>query len=412
MAVTVKPFKGFRPHPDKAVRVASPPYDVLNSKEAREMAKDEPLSFLHVVKPEIDLDQQIDLYDDKVYAKGRENLDKLLNDHFLQDDKPCFYVYQQKMGDHVQAGIVGSASIDDYIEDRIKKHEHTRADKEADRTRHVDTLDANTGPVFLTYKAEQSIDSIVDEIRKNDPVYDFISADEVGHTFWLVSDETLIKSIEAAFKDVSSLYVADGHHRSASAVNTGKTRREANSNHKGDEEYNYFMTVLFPHNQLKILDYNRVVADLNGLTVDDFLAKVGDSFDLNKEQGPFKPETNKTFGMYLKDTWYSLTAKEGTYPSDDPVKSLDVAILQNNLLAPILGIGDPRKDSRIDFVGGIRGLKELEKRVREGCEAAFSLHPTSIQQLMAIADAGEVMPPKSTWFEPKLRSGLIVHKLK
>lgn len=411
MSVTVKPFLGFRPFPDKAVQIASPPYDVLNSKEAREMAKNEPLSFLHVVKPEIDLAPDINLYDDSVYAKGRENLDNWLNSHYSQDETPCFYVYQQKMGDHIQAGIVGSASVEDYLEDRIKKHEHTRADKEADRTRHVDTLDANTGPVFLTYKAEAQLDEIVNEIRKQDPVYDFVSPDGVGHTFWVVKDSAKLSAIEDAFKKIPCTYVADGHHRSASGANIGKQRKEANPSHTGDEEYNFFMAVLFPHNQLKILDYNRVVTDLNGLSHDDFLAKVRESFEVEEENQAVRPKSKKTYGMFLKDKWYRITAKTGTYPGDDPVKSLDVAILQNNLLSPILGIGDPRKDNRIDFVGGIRGLKELEKRVHEGCEVAFSLHPTSIEQLMAIADAGEIMPPKSTWFEPKLRSGLIIHKL-
>lgn len=411
MSVVVKPFRGYRPQPDVALKIASPPYDVLNSDEARAMAGDQPLSFLHVVKPEIDLDPGIDLYDDRVYAKGAENLEKWLDAHFFQEEKPCFYVYQQQMGDHVQAGIVGSASIDDYIEDRIKKHEHTRAEKEADRTRHVDTLNANTGPVFLTYRAQESLNRIVEEVRKSPPAYDFTSPDGVRHTFWVVEDETTLKEIEEAFVQVPCLYVADGHHRSASGVNVGRQRREANPNHKGDEEYNYFMAVLFPHDQLQILDYNRVVKDLGKQSREEFLARVGEAFDVKEKGDPVRPASPKTFGMYLEGQWYQLQARTGTFPADDPVGSLDVSILQNNLLDPVLGIKDPRKDKRIDFVGGIRGLGELERRVHEGWKAAFSFYPTSIEQLMAIADAGEVMPPKSTWFEPKLRSGLIVHTL-
>ncbi|MFH1998399.1 MAG: DUF1015 family protein, partial [Planctomycetota bacterium] len=298
------------------------------------------------------------------------------------------------------------------LEDRIKKHELTRADKEADRTRHVKTLNANTGPVFLTYKAVGSINDLVDEIKKTKPVYDFVSPDGVGHTFWTIVDKEKMAFIEKAFSQVSCLYVADGHHRSASGVNVGKQRRESNPSHKGNEEYNFFMAVLFPHDQLQILDYNRVVKDLNGLSKDEFLAKVSEFFEVvPKQQNQVKPNKAKNFGMFLDGKWFSLTAREGTYPHNDPVKSLDVAILQNNLLSKVLGVGDPRTDKRIDFVGGIRGLGELEKRVGEGWEVAFSLFPTSIEQLMAIADAGKIMPPKSTWFEPKLRSGLVIHML-
>jgi uncharacterized protein (DUF1015 family) len=315
------------------------------------------------------------------------------------------------MGDHVQAGIVGCASIDDYLANRIKKHEHTRADKEADRTRHVDTLNANTGPVFLTYKAVPSIDAMVEKIKKSQPVYDFKSPDGVVHTFWVISGNAETAAIEEAFGKVQCLYVADGHHRTASGVNVGVQRRKTNPSHKGDEEYNYFMAVLFPHDQLKILDYNRVVQDLNGMKPDAFLAKVGEAFTVEKAAAPVKPDRSRTMGMYLDGSWYRLEAKEGTYPQDDPVASLDVAILQNNLLSPILGIEDPRKDKRVDFVGGIRGLGELERRVKAGWAAAFSLYPTSVEELMAIADAGKIMPPKSTWFEPKLRSGLVIHRL-
>lgn len=411
MSVNVKPFRGFRPRPEKARQIASPPYDVLNSEEARKMAQGEPLSFLHVVKPEIDLSPDIDLYDDRVYAKGEENFKNLREGHFIEEEKACFYLYQQRMGDHVQAGIVGCSSVEDYVQDRIKKHELTREDKEADRTRHVRTLNANTGPVFLTYQAVPAIDALVEKVKTSQPIYDFESPDGVGHTFWKIDDDAAISTLHEEFTKVPCLYVADGHHRSASAANVGVERRGANSSHTGEEEYNFFMTVLFPHDQLKILDYNRVVKDLGGLTRDQFLEKVGANFDVEKMDAQVKPMSAKAFGMYLEGDWYRLVAKKSSFPADDPVASLDVAILQNNLLSPVLGIEDPRTDKRIDFVGGIRGLGELERRVEGGFAVAFSLFPTSIEQLMAIADAGKIMPPKSTWFEPKLRSGLIVHML-
>ncbi len=350
MSVVLRPFEGYRPRPELAEQIASPPYDVMNSEEARKMAEGNRLSFLHVVKPEIDLDPGIDLYDDRVYAKGKENFDRLMKASFSQDEKPCFYLYQQRMGDHVQAGIVGCASIDDYMENRIKKHELTRADKEADRTRHMDTLNANAGPVFLTYKAEPAVDQLMEGIKKAKPVYDFVSPDGVGHTFWVVSDGKVIAAIEASFGKIPCAYVADGHHRTASGVNVGKQRREKIPGYRGDEEYNYFMAVFFPHDQLRILDYNRVVKDLNGMDPETFLVRAANSFEVRKEAGRVKPDSQKTFGMFLDGSWYRLTAKEGAYPSDDPVGSLDVAILQNNLLGPILGIKHPRKDKRIDFV--------------------------------------------------------------
>jgi len=411
MALDVKPFRGLRPRPDVAVKIASPPYDVVNSQEAREMAQGNSLCFLHVVKPEIDLEPAIDLYDDRVYAKGVENLKRLVKEHMIQEDKPSFYVYQQKMGDHVQAGVVGCVSAWDYHADLVKKHELTRAEKEADRTRHVRELNANTGPVFLTYRAQTSIDEVVNEIREQQqPVYDFTSQDGIVHTFWVVDGETRNAALQAEFQRLDCLYVADGHHRSASGANIAKERKAGNPNHTGNEDYNYFMAVLFPHDQLHIMDYNRVVQDLQGVTKDQFLAKVGETFHVELGDG-LKPTQPKTFGMYLDGEWYRLVAKDGSYDPDHPVQSLDVAILQNNLLSRVLGIEDPRKDERIDFVGGIRGMQELEKRVREGWTVAFALYPTSIEQLMAIADAGEIMPPKSTWFEPKLRSGLIIHDL-
>ena len=410
----IKAFKGVRPATDKIKEVASPPYDVLNSAEARIEVKGKPNSFLHVVKPEVDLPENTDIYDEAVYQKGKENLYKMIEDGILiQDDKPCYYLYRLIMGNVDEIGLVVGASIEDYENDIIKKHEHTRAVKEADRIKHVDTLNANSGPVFLTYKAKRNMNELVDVLIQNDPTYDFEAQDGIKHIFWKIDQEDIIEKITNIFKDIDYLYVADGHHRSASGTIVGQRRREANPNHTGEEEYNFFLSVLFPHDQLYIMDYNRVVQDLNGLTDEDFLIKVKENFDVEKFccAESIKPEELHTFGMYLAGDWYKLIAKKGTYPANDPVKSLDVSILQENLLHPILEIGDPRKDKRIDFVGGIRGLDELSKRVDAGEAVAFALFPTSIEQLMAIADAGEVMPPKSTWFEPKLRSGVIVHLL-
>ena len=374
------------------------------------MAAGNPLSFLHVVKPEIDLEPDVNLYDDAVYATGAANLKKLISESMIQDEESCFYVYQQKMGDHVQAGVVGAVSAWDYHADRVKKHELTRADKEADRTRHVRELNANTGPVFLTYRAHDEINALVDKVRGSEPTYDFVSPDGIGHTFWVVDDRAQIDCLREKFCALDCLYVADGHHRSASGSNIAVERKEQNPAHTGQEEYNTFMAVFFPHDQLHIMDYNRVVKDLHGMSRDEFIEKLDASFEVveSDEKNPSEP---RTFGMYLDGRWYTLTARDGSFDSNHPVQSLDVAILQNNLLSAVLGIDDPRKDSRIDFVGGIRGMAELEKRVAEGWAVAFALHPTSIEQLMAIADAGEIMPPKSTWFEPKLRSGLIVHDL-
>lgn len=411
----IHPFKGLRPVTNKVEKIASPPYDVLNSEEAREMAKENELSFLHVVKPEIDLPESTHIYDDTVYQKGKDNLQKLISEgHMEQDEKPTYYVYKQIMGDFEQVGLVVCASIEDYENDIIKKHEHTRAEKEADRVKHVETLNANTGPVFLTYKARKDIDDMIaDFIKDNKPTYDFIADDEVKHIFWTIDDEALVNKITKKFEEIDYLYVADGHHRSASGTIVGQKRRAANPNHSGEEEYNFFLSVIFPHDQLHILDYNRVVKDLHGLSQTEFIQKVEENFTIEEisDNKPYKPGAMHNFGMYLDGKWYKLRAKSHSFDANDPVSSLDVSILQNNLLSPILGIGNPRKDSRIDFVGGIRGLKHLAKRVDKGEAVAFSMYPTTIEQLMAIADAGKVMPPKSTWFEPKLRSGLIVHLL-
>ncbi len=410
----IKSFRGVRPAPDKIRDVASPPYDVLNSKEARIHVKDKPFSFLHVVKPEVDLAEDINLYDEAVYQKGRENLYNMISKNILiQDSEPCYYLYRQIMGNVDQVGLVACASIEDYEKDIIKKHEHTRADKEADRIKHVDTLNANTGPVFLTYRAVDEMNRLMSDIMKELPVYDFVADDNIQHIFWKIADPDVIKLIDNIFKGIDYLYVADGHHRSASGTKVGQQRRAANPNHTGNEEYNYFLSVIFPHDQLYIMDYNRVVKDLNGLSNDKFIEMVKEKFSIEKpdKPGPYKPDGLHTFGMYFMGNWFKLTALKDTFPVNDPVRSLDVSILQENLLKPILGIGDPRTDERIDFVGGIRGLKELSNRVDAGEAVAFSMFPTSIEQLMAIADAGKVMPPKSTWFEPKLRSGVIVHLL-
>jgi len=408
----IKPFRAWRPRPDQAELVASPPYDVLSSEEAREMAKTNPVSFLHVVKPEIDLEPGVDLYSDAVYAKGAENLKRLKDGGVLiREERPALYLYRQRMGDHIQTGLVTGASIDEYEADLIKKHEHTRQNKEDDRTRHVEALNANTGPVFLTYRARPEIDALVDRLTAAPPTYDFVAPDGIQHVLWVVDEPDEVSALVDSFGEVPELYVADGHHRSAAATRVRKLRQDRNPRHTGDEPYNFFLSVIFPHDQMLIMDYNRVVKVPGGLDRTTFLAKVKERFDVSPA-GAEKPADPRTFGMYLAGDWYRLVAKDGTYPADDPVESLDVAILQNNLLAPVLGIGDPRSDENIDFVGGIRGLKELGKRVDSGeWTVAFALHPTAIEQLFAVADAGTVMPPKSTWFEPKLRSGLIVRPL-
>ncbi|MCD6330516.1 MAG: DUF1015 domain-containing protein [Candidatus Cloacimonetes bacterium] len=409
----VRPFKGLRPAPELAEKVAAPPYDVLNSEEARELVKDNPYSYLHVSKPEIDLPAGIDQYDQRVYEKGVENFQKMIADKILiQDDKPCFYIYRQIMGDHEQTGIVAAASVEDYDSGIIKIHEYTRQDKEQDRAKHVDMLGANTGPVFLTYHAKQQIDSIVEACKKEDPLYDFTSSDGIRHTLWSVNDETMIGQIIREFDALDYLYVSDGHHRSAAASRVQKIRKENNPDHTGDEEYNYFLTVIFPDDQMYIMDYNRVVKDLNGLSDEDFIKKVSEKFMVERQASHYKPEKKHTFGMYIDGNWYKLTAKPGIFDENDPVESLDVSILHRNIMEPLLGIVNPRKDKRIDFVGGIRGLNELEKLVDSGkFHVAFAFFPTSIDDLMKVADSNNVMPPKSTWFEPKLRSGLITHLL-
>lgn len=412
----VKAFKAVRPAPELAERVAALPYDVMNSEEARQMVVGNPYSFLHVDKAEIDLDPSIDLYDTRVYEKARDNLYEMIEKGvFIQDDQPCLYIYRQTMDGRAQIGIVGCAAVDDYRNNIIKKHELTRADKEQDRINHVDYCDANTGPIFLTYRAQKEIDTVVASVMESKaPVYDFVSEDGFGHTVWVIDDAALVEKLCRSFAAIDYMYIADGHHRSASAVRVGMKRREAKPDYDGTEEFNFFLSVIFPDDQLYIMDYNRIVRDLNGNTKEEFLAKVGEKFTITPYagQGALKPEKKHTYGMYLDGKWYLLEAKAGTFNAADPVEQLDVSILQNNLLQPILGIGDPRTDKRIDFVGGIRGLNALSDRVDDGSMAvAFSMYPTTMDDLMDIADAGAIMPPKSTWFEPKLRSGLFIHKL-
>jgi len=406
----IRPFRALRPRPELASSVAAPPYDVINSEEARALAAGNAVSFLHVGKPEIDLPADVDLYDDRVYAQGVANLRRLMAEKVLvREDRPALYVYQQKMGEHVQAGLVCATSCAEYENGLIKRHEFTRKDKEDDRTRHVREQNANAEPVFFTYRKVAAIDALVEQVRRTVPLYDLVTDDGIGHTVWIVPAE-LTQQFVSEFAAVPALYVADGHHRTASAARVGIERKAANPRHTGDEPYNYFMAVVFPHDQLRIMDYNRVVKDLNGLSADEFLARLGEKFTVTPTDSP-RPTGSRQFGVYLEGRWYRVEAKPGTYPAGDPVRGLDVSILQENLLAPVLGIADPRTDKRIDFVGGIRGLGELERRVAGGWAVAFALFPTSLDQLMSVADAGKVMPPKSTWFEPKLRSGLLVRTL-
>ncbi len=401
----LKPFRGLRPRKEYAEKVAAPPYDVINSQEARELASGAPYSFLHVNKPEIDLPEDIDTYDDAVYAKGAENLKKLRDDKILvQDETPCFYLYQQIMGKHKQLGLVAGASIEEYDSDKIKKHELTRVEKEDDRLKHILSLSAQTGPVFLTYRARPVINKFLERLIEATPEYDFTTNDDIRHTFWVISDEAAIKRIQDDFAEVPELYVADGHHRSAAASRACAELKSKNSGHTGDESYNFFLTVIFPDSQMQILDYNRVVKDLNGMSKQDFLDHISKSFLVREysDEHAYQPLVKHDFGMYLDGRWYRLSAIPGSWNDNDPQKRLDVSILYENLLKPLLDIGDPRKDKRIDFVGGMRGLGELKRRVDNGEMAvAFSLFPTKIEDLLTIADAGLIMPPKSTWFEPK-----------
>ena len=407
----IKSFKGVRPKIGLAEQVASLPYDVMNTEEAREMATGTPLSFLHVSRAEIDFPLNIDEHSQMVYDKAKENFYKMITDGvLLQDEQPCLYIYAQVMNGRRQIGLVTSSSIDDYFNDVIKKHELTRPEKEQDRIEHMQTLHAHVGPIFLTYPKNNRIDSILNDVVINSkPVYDFTASDNIQHSVWVINATDKIDDIISVFeKSIPFTYIADGHHRTASAAKVGQKLREQNPGHTGQEEYNFFLSVLFPDNQLAIMDYNRVVKDLNGHTTEDFLKKVSEQFSVSKAMNK-KPSRLHQMSMYLNGEWFELIPKEGSF-KNDPIGILDISILQNNLLTPVLGIEDPRTDKRIDFVGGIRGLQELERRVDSGeMKVAFALYPVSLQQLMDIANSGNIMPPKSTWFEPKLRDGLFSH---
>lgn len=405
------PFPGLRPTPEHAADVVAPPYDVLNTQEARQRAKGRPFSFLHISKPEIDLPEGTDPYDPKVYAMGAENLQRLINDGILiRDPRPCYYLYRLQMGDHVQTGLVAIASVTDYDSNRIRKHEYTRPDKEDDRVRQIDALNAQTGPVFLTYRHNQAVDAIAGRVAASEPIYDLTADDGVRHTLWLIDDTETVDALTRLFDAMDNLYIADGHHRSAAASRVAAMRHTRGA--PADSSADYFLSVVFPDNQMKILDYNRVVRDLNGLSKTAFLDAVQDAFDIEQMDDAVKPSRPGEFGMYLDGQWYRLVIHPDRIPQEDPVGRLDVSLLANNLIEPVLGISDPRRDKRIDFVGGIRGLGELEKRVNSGeMKVAFSLYPTRMKDLMAVADANDVMPPKSTWFEPKLADGLVSHML-
>ena len=407
----IKPFECVRPNEKDAARVAALPYDVYNRQEAVCEVKREPLSFLKIDRAETQFDDSTDTYAPEVYAKAKELFEEALADKtFITDTDKTYYIYALTMDKRTQTGIVACASIDDYLNNVIKKHENTRADKEVDRITHVDTLSAQTGPIFLAYRADSVINDAVKKTKENKALYDFISPDGIRHQVWKMTDITLVENVRKAFEGIDSVYIADGHHRAASAVKVGLKRRQENPGYTGNEEFNYFLSVLFPDEELMILPYNRVVKDLNGYTQEEFLNKIKEKFDIAESDKQVSPDKKGTFGMYLGGKWYKLTAHKDIM-SDDPVDGLDVAVLQDNLLAPVLGIGDPKTDKRIDFVGGIRGLSELEKRCREDCVVAFSMYATSIAELFAAADAGKLMPPKSTWFEPKLRSGLFIHRI-
>ena len=409
----IRPFPGLRPALGREQEVIAPPYDVLSSEEAKARARGKPWSFLHISKPEIDLPPNTDPHANAVYKKGKENFERMISSGVLRRDHSCnYYLYRLIMGKHTQTGLVVVASVADYEVNRIRKHEFTQPDKEDDRVAQINALNAQTGPVFLTYRVSPSVNELVSTFAASDPDVNVTADDGIHHSLWVIQDDALITKLTGAFDIMDYLYIADGHHRSAAAARTAAARRAANRNHRGDESYNYFLAVLFPDNQLQILDYNRVVKDLNGLSKDEFIQAIQASFNIEKRKAPVKPEGTGIFGMYVVGEWYSLTIHDDKVPQNDPVRRLDVSLLVDYLITPVLGITDPRRDKRIDFVGGIRGLQELEKRVDSGEMAvAFSLYPTSLSALMAVADAGQVMPPKSTWFEPKLADGLVSHVL-
>lgn len=408
----IKPFAAVRPEQKKAERIAALPYDVYNRQEAKAIAAKNPESFLKIDRAETQLDDTVDIYDEKVYQKAHDTLWEMIEDgSFFREKKNCYYIYELTMDGRVQTGITACASIDDYQNGVIKKHENTREDKEIDRIHHVDTCNAQTGPIFLAYRSNAVINQIVDEVKQEAAEYDFVAEDGIRHRVWVISKDEQIAGMEQAFDGIGEMYIADGHHRAASAVKVGLKRRKEYPGYDGTEEFNYFLSVLFPDEQLMIMDYNRVVKDLNSMSEDAFLERVSEIFDVTPIlQGDKKPARKGCCSMYLKKNWYCCQMKPEDIPKD-PVGSLDVSVLQNKLLEPVLGITDPKTDKRIDFVGGIRGMEELERRCNTDCAAAFAMYPTSIEELFAVADAGLLMPPKSTWFEPKLRSGLFIHTL-
>ena len=408
----IRPFMSIRPEKGKAAKIAALPYDVYNRKEATVEVEKNPESFLKIDRAETGYPLSVDMYDEKVYQRAHDLLWGMVEDgSFIRDQKKCYYIYELTMNGRTQTGITACASIDDYLNGVIKKHENTRAEKEADRIHHVDACNAQTGPIFLAYRSNPVINEIVEKVKAGEAEYDFTSEDGIRHRVFEISDDDKIAAISQAFENMADIYIADGHHRAASAVKVGLKRREEHPGYDGTEEFNYFLSVLFPDDQLMIMDYNRVVKDLNGMTEEEFLGKMKDLFEVGAPQKEAVHPTEKgTFSMYLGDNWYACRMKKADL-SSDPVDGLDVSILQNVLLHPVLGIEDPKTDKRIDFVGGIRGLEELERRVHSDCKVAFAMYPTSIGELFAVADAGRLMPPKSTWFEPKLRSGLFIHAL-
>lgn len=411
MAV-IKAFAGIRPTRELASRIAALPYDVYNRQEAKTEVEKEPYSFLKIDRAETQLGDEVDTYDPRVYERAKNTLWEMVRrGEFVWDEKESLYLYELTMNGRSQTGLVACASIDDYESGVIRKHENTRVEKEQDRIRHVDVCDAQTGPIFLAYRKRPEIQEIFYRVKQTEPLFDFVSPDGVTHRGWRIESEKEIKNLTQLFAEVSTLYIADGHHRAASAVKVGQKRRREHPGYDGTEEFNYFLSVIFPGDELMILDYNRVVKDLNSLSMEEFLDRIGEHFIIELSDTAVSPERKGTFGMYVNDQWYKLTACQECL-SKDPVAGLDVSILQDYILEPVLGIQDPKQDSRIDFIGGIRGLEELERRVRQDCRVAFSMYPTSIEELFAVADAARLMPPKSTWFEPKLRSGLFIHALR
>ena len=410
----IRPFKAYRPVKEHVKDIAALPYDVMSSKEARTMVKDNKYSFLHVDRAEVNLDESVGEYDKVVYDTAKKVLENMIEEGlYIQEKVPAIYIYQQIMEGRGQKGIVCCTSVDDYINNIIKKHERTRLLKEIDRVNHVDICNANTGPIFLTYRNNNEISSIVEEWTKKEPVYDFISEDGNGHRVWIIDDNIVIEKLVKLFKSIKYLYIADGHHRSASAVKVALKRRKQLGKYTGNEEFNYFLSIIYPDTELKVFDYNRTVKDLNGLSEEEFFSKVEESFYLSKSESnkPVTPKKKHEFGMYMNKQWFILRAKDGSFDESNPIDSLDVSILQNNLLNPILGISDPTKSERIEFIGGIRGLKELENRADNDMKVSFSMYATTIDDIMNVADSGKTMPPKSTWFEPKPRSGIFIHKL-